>query len=401
LKILFSHYGYKGGSGYSRSFQLAKELAKIGHEVYFLTTQYKKFRFPVVKEIKQGVHIYSFPEIVPIQMTRTGFGLLSLILKLFFVLFHKFDIVHSDNGHRPSSGYPCLLNRLLYKSIYISEWWDHFGKKGQYQTRPPFQKFIIGNYDLLFEKRNRKKADGVVALSKYTKKRALNYGIPENKIKIIHGGSDIDKIEYINHTQNKEKFGINKDSLTFGFIGMNKLERFDLLPFFDAMNKLSDLNINLLTTGEYLSKQFKKNYLENVQIHELGWLKYSDFAKAISCVDVFVLLSKENDQNKARWPNKLGDYLAAGRMILANPWGEIETMAKKYKTMFYITEWNSISVEKTIMKIFNNKEHLIEQAYQNRKIAETEYSWRQKAIELSKFYLHIYYASGTKTDFNQ
>ena len=106
MKIIFSHYGTLDGgdaSGFTRSFLLATELAKLNNQVIFLTTQAKGLRLPYKKEIRDGVKIYAFPDFSPVSMRKGGFALVSALCKCVFVLFKRADIVHSDTGNRPAS----------------------------------------------------------------------------------------------------------------------------------------------------------------------------------------------------------------------------------------------------------------------------------------------------------
>ena len=388
LKVCISHYGVKDGAGFSRSYQIAKELSILGHDIVLITCQNKDFLFPYYKEKRDGVNLVSFPDIVPNEMKRTGFGLLSIFLKVLYVLSNKFDIVQSDAGHRPNSGIPCLLNKYIRKSIYISEWWDNFGKEGQYKTRPLFQKITIGIYDLLFEIFEKRFADGIICLSHYTKKRALAARLKKDKIIIVNGGCDVRNIKYYPDTMKKEKFKIPKDSLTFGFIGINKIEKEDLLDFFCAFSQLTELKINILTTGIYLNTDFKEQYNLNKRIYEFGWLDYRNFAEVISCVDVFLLIQEENKQNLSRWPNKLGDYWATGRPVLTNLWGE-NTYYKDIDYLFLYVKKDVNEINKMIVKLYNNRNSIHLNNNKIRLFGENMLSWEQQTIKIENFYYNI------------
>ena len=94
--------------GFGRTFSLAKEVALMNNEVVLITTQpFKEFKFPFKEEIRDSVKIISFPDILPSNFRRTGFGIFSAFLKvLYLIKHHKYDIVHSDTGHRPSAAFP-------------------------------------------------------------------------------------------------------------------------------------------------------------------------------------------------------------------------------------------------------------------------------------------------------
>ena len=97
---------------------LSRELAYIGHEVTFLTSlPSNRFIFPYKKELRDGVSIIAFPDIVPNFIRRTGFGPLGFLFKLFYIFFNSFDIYHSDAGHRPTGGIPVLIKKIFFSAI--------------------------------------------------------------------------------------------------------------------------------------------------------------------------------------------------------------------------------------------------------------------------------------------
>lgn len=391
LNILFCHYGIKHGGGFSRSYMLAKELGTLGHNVTFLTSQKKKLIFPFQREKVDNLTLISFPDVVPSVVLEKGFGILSPILKTFYILFKHYDILHSDSGHRPNSGLPCLIHRFFHKTCYISEWWDFFGKGGQFNERPLLSKCTLGTWDVLTEIRSKKHCDGIIALSGFTLDRAIKANINKSRLAIIHGGSDFIKIKY--HPNNyglKLKYGISADTIVFGFIGMTKHEFNDIIPFIKAVNILkNEFSICWFTTGMQLSEDVKIEFNIDRGLLEFGWLSYDDYCEVIGLADVFLLLSRENKINRARWPNKVGDYLAAGRLILSNSIGEVETLMNKYPNSFISTKWIEEDIKDKIIKISEMRPHLLEMGARNRKIAENDMSWHSKSLELENFYYNM------------
>jgi glycosyltransferase involved in cell wall biosynthesis len=383
LKILFCHFGIKDKYGFGRPFMLAKGLAELGHKVVFLTNQNGKLKFPYTIERRQNVEIVSFPDILPAKVLQLGYGSISILLKILFVTNKKFDIVHSDTGHRPSAGFPCRWNRFLYKSRYISEWYDLYGHGGQYDNKHWLFKLLFGRYEIKSEIRNRLNADGVVALSEETRRRAIRNKIDDNKIIVIHGGADIDNIKYDNISELGEN---DKSQIVFGYIGMSDAELDDLEPFIKAFVKCStELNIVFKTFGKKLSQSNIKRFGLNKLI-EAGWIDYFNNARVLNEVDVFILIKKDSAQNRAGWPNKLGDYLAAGRPILLNPYGDLCWFSQKHPKGFILTKWSESDIEEKINNICNGRYDLEQMGKYNREIAVNEYSWQSKSSKLEKFY---------------
>ena len=390
LKVLFSHYGILDGAGFSRSFLIAKGLADIGHKVTLITGQSAGFTFPYIKDVTGNLSIISFPDFSPISFRQAGLGILNIILKSLYATVNRFDIVHSDSGHRPSSGLPCIINRWIYKSKYISEWWDYFGKGGLYDQMPKLRRFFLGNYDNWSEIYNKKIADGVIALSEFTRQRAIQAGIKDKKIIIVHGGSDIENIEHYIDTKRRGNFGIDPDCFLFGFIGIDEAEFNDLEPFVKAMQCIKKTqNVKWFTTGSKLKRETLLRFNINDDLYEFGWIDYSNYSDLISCADIFLLFLQPNLQNEARFPNKLGDYLAAGRLILTNGFGEINSYITNYPESFINVNWNSQDIQRAIIELLDQKKNILINGGKSRDIAEKFNSWNLKALEVEKFYYRI------------
>ena len=390
MRVLIAHYGMKDKAGFGRNFALARSLAKRNHDVVLLTTQSTGFVFPYEKEIRNNVQILAFPDIVPQSFRRGGFGLFSTLIKAIYVLFNRYDIVQSDTGHRPASGIPCLLNRLFRKSKYISEWWDYYGDSSEERKRNYIYRNTIVNYDIFFEIRNKKHADGVVALSEFNRNRGLKAGIPIEKMTVIQGGADTDDISYYEETKYKKQYGIPPESLTFCIIGINESELECLRSFINVISEFGNKdNINWFSIGENITLSQRDKYGISDNYYEFGWIDYRSDSKLLSCADVFLLLKTDNIENNAGWPNKTGDYLAAGRPILANRLENINKYIEKYSNAFIVVENNEESIKSIIKYILENRKTISSRNTFCRNIAEKYLSWDIKATELEEFYERI------------
>jgi len=367
---------------------LARELALMGNDVTLLTIlPSRQFIFPYKKEIRDGVLIVAFSDIIPDFMRRTGFGLLSVFLKTIYVVFHSYDIYHSDAGHRPGGGYHVKFKRLFSKLKYVCEWWDYLGRGGQYDNKHGIRKYTQGKFDLLFEVKDKLHADGVVCVSHKMAELAKLKGVAPSKIRVINGGSDVINIFYNEEPLYREKYSIPQQAVVFGFIGMNRLEIRDILPFTEALNELTAeieelKNAVVVTTGDQLLSQ---NVEVKFKLIEFGWLDYSDFSEVLNCVDLFVLTQKPNLQNETRWPNKLGDYIAAGRKTIINPLGDTRVLCEEYPELFFEVEYDKESIKTRLREAICNKEYKQDRR-RIRDIAEQKLSWQHRGKELVEFY---------------
>ncbi len=389
LSILISHTSVYKKSGWGRIFPLAVGLVKQGNNVTILTTN-PHYSF-LTKEITvENVKIIIYPEIIPSRVSRMGFGLLSLLLKVFHVLFHKYDVVQSDNGHRPLSGLPCRIHKWRFGSVYVAEWWDWYGKGGQYDNKNEFFKFFFGRYELKWEVNDKKVADGVVVLSEVLRLRAEQFK-EKNRIVKIHGGADVSLIPFVKDNLNlKKKYNIDKDILTFGYISLRNSNIKEFNPLLKAMSKFDvSSKIKILVFGDSSKLIDQIPIVHQDKFVFFGWIDYSTDFEKLQCVDVFFLFKEETLMTKAGWPNCLGDYLACGRPVLIHAVGETEEFVKQYPYGFIETSGNEDDVYAKIQQLLINKRGYIGKGDAIRKLAEDVVSWDSKSKELYDFYLSL------------
>lgn len=392
MKILYSHFGIFKKGGWGRTFSLADGLADLGNDVTLITVSSKN-TLRIKKISINNVKVVIFPDIFPEYLVSKGFGGLSLILKILYSLFNRFDLTISDSGHRPGAGWPCLINKYFFNTTYIAEWWDYFGKGGQLKNKPLMFKIFLGWFERRSEIFDKEQADGIIVLSNYMKNRALKLGFPAQKIMVIHGGCDLKKIKHENLLAEKKQFNLGSSDIVFGYIGMSEGEISDLEPFLIALSKFDD-HIKFATFGRYLKENTIKRYLLQNKILEMGWIDYDEDYKMLGIVDVFVLIKEKNQINFAGWPNKLGDYLACGKPVLLNPYGDICEFVNSQKDIFFSVERDVDEIVNVINKI-KAGEILIDGFVEKILIVANENSWLKKAKEIELFYKQVHRNEGT------
>jgi len=389
LKILISHASVYKKAGWCRIFPLAVGLAKNGNQVTIITTN-PHFSIFINRIVLNDVNIIIFPEIVPSRISRLGFGFLSLILKVLYVLFNRYDVVHSDNGHRPLAGIPCRVHKKLFGSIYVSEWYDWYGKGGQYDNKKKLFKILLGRYELKNEIKDKQVADGVVVLSEILRARTEQFK-PKDKIIKILGGADVSSIPFLyDNSLLKTKYNISKDTLTFGYINSYSYRLAEFLPLINIITRYklsSKIKILVFGKSDSLIKQLPENIINKIVF--FGWIDFSKDFEKLQIVDVFFLFKEEILGNKAGWPNCIGDYLACGRPVLITPVGEVVDFVKKYPFAFFVCTKDENDIYDKIQYISDNIPQIRDKGTAIRKLAEETVSWGKKSKELFDFYEYL------------
>lgn len=366
-----------------RSFNLAKGLAALGHDVEFISTQKKgEFKFPWKREVRNSVSIISFPSIMPTKIKKLGYAPLPIILKYYYIRSQNYDICHSDN-HRPSSFLPLWVYSKMKNTKLFIEWMDFFGKGGgRHESKKWIYKLFIGNFDNYLEKKSVLACDGVVVLSEYLRNKAIELGrLPKDIVK-VWGGSDIDQISCLNNASSlKKKYSLPVSTRIYSVanLGVEETIKYKdvLLKILAKDGQTDSIIIKTGSESDLITKHFGDKL---IQFGNISYLEYCDL---LSCSDCFILIQQNIIQHTSKWPNIIGDFLAAGKPTIVKPVGEATICAKMYSNAF-------IKISSENQSVVDFKELEEKSAYKNqekiRQIAENEFSWANRSKQLERFY---------------
>lgn len=375
-KILFIHYSVYRKSRWGRIYPLAEGAAQCGWDVTLLTSDSQKGVLPSVV-YEKSVKVIRYKDIVPLQILKRGFAFFSFFMRLFHVLFNKYDVVYTDCGEAPNCGWIGKVAQWR-GATYLSEWGDLLGKGGFYDSKPRLFKLLYGRYYLWAELYFRKSANYTIVLSTMMGKHCIKRGIREEEVKLVPGGAITDIVTYGYYS--KEKLGISDNIITLGYIGIDEGEIKDLLPLINVLKDSNYRNkFRLVTFGKKLPENVLNQYGISDIIINWGWLDFYKDYTAAQAVDIYVLLKSNNiTRSSMGWPNKLGDYMAIGRPILLNLYGDITDFVQKHPIGFISTDINENSIKKVLDNIWNKNYDLKGMGMVNRKIAEEEISWKAR-----------------------
>ena len=385
MKILFLNHNVKGRGTYVRCFQFARHLVRFGHSVTILTST-PEYIFAPSKEFIEGVEIISMPDILGYRARNGGLGPIDTFLRCGFLLTRKFDIVENFD-HRPAVLYPALVSKYLCKTPLISEWTDLHGTGGSLSNRPQYLQNVIGPYENFTEKNSKKIAEKLIVISHGLKNKALKLGIPESKIVHIPGGADIDRIVPSPKGKARQKFGLPENAKLIGYTGYS---HYDMDMFLSAVSIVQKQmkDVWLVTTGEILSEKNRKYLLKQDRLIELGFLSSEEYAAFLPCMDLFVFPYADKSININRWPNKIGDYMAAGRPIVTNRTGEMIEIYKKNNIGLLASDDPKDFADK-IIDVLSDAKQCMELGKNARKTAEKYYDWKLLSKRLETCFFSV------------
>lgn len=385
MKILYLTKSVVDKHGYYRDIQLAKGLVKLGHDVTLIAAAESWRGF--CKDV-DGVKVQTFFDFSPYQIKKGGLSFFDVLSRLFYLIGKKFDVVFVDSGFRPVTGIPGHLYAWWAKVPYVCEWWDWLGKGGLYERKSKKYQCTLGVLDNYFELADKMAADGVVPLSQKLKQRALDIDIPDERLLVLHGGADLSLSYAPTKSDARQLLGLPVNARIVGFAGMDHGEVEDLRPFLEAVRELKVMYPDFIwfSTGGRLPDAFRLQYGIGNEYHEFGWVDYAQYRNCLACADVLLLFQEDHLINQARWPNKLGDYMAVGRPVLTTLVGEVETFASGFEQHgLCLTAWNKEEVISSLDVLLGNPGKMDEMGQRNAEIARNAFSWERKSEELGIF----------------
>lgn len=408
MKILVLNHNLIEHGNYFRAIKFAAYLADHGHDVTMITTSKRWYRSNRYQKGK--IKIIESPSWSFITYIDNGWSPLGLAFRLWHTLTNKYDIVYGFS-HRPVDFLPAYLAKILYKSFYITDWCDWYGKGGIFtqckaqRENDPYLPWlhnkVLGTYDWIeerLEEKAPKKANLVTVISKALFKRAAGLGINEDNICYVYSGADTEGIKPLDKTQCRIKLKLDimiddparlNDKIYLGYTANYHPDE-DLL--FKALEKVTSKykNVILLAVGppfrtkkeELLARGiplcevqdgFRMNESERILFFDRR--PFSEIKYFLGASDILMLPMTDNLFNWGRWPHKTGDYLAAGRPVVTVKVGDAQYLMEN-RNVAEISNPEPEDFGDKIINMIEKKNQWDEMGKNAREIAENDLNWK-------------------------
>jgi glycosyltransferase involved in cell wall biosynthesis len=386
MKVLMLNHNPKESGTYFRCFHFAKHLVRRGHQVTIMTCISNRFK-PTV-EYKDGVRIIGTPRfrrladwVVPGGLD-TGF--LDILIRVGHTASNYYDLIHGFD-HLPNVSFPSYFGRKIKNVRFISDWCDWWTRGGF-----PYERFKSkrrNDMEIILEEGIRKIADGVTVISSLLQERAESLGIAQEKIRLIPSGADVDCIRPLSMKDSRKRLGLPLDAHILGFVGFVNQD-IDLV--IQALKIVSEkipsaralcvgVSGNAEQTAEELGIRDK--------VILAGIKSYDELPEYYAASNVLAMPLRDTLFNRARWPNKIGDHLAAGRPTVSNPVGDVQELFKNHSIGLLAKSDDAEDFARQVTYLFENPGVAERMGKQARELAEREYSWEKQTDQLERFYL--------------
>jgi glycosyltransferase involved in cell wall biosynthesis len=381
--LMLAHNVSERGSAI-RALSIARWLAGPGREITVVCAR-RRVGLAMTRGSLDGVRLLELPDVLPYRVRNGGLSPIDLAGRLFHVLRERYDVVHMFEP-RPCSTLPGLLARNRGGSVCVADWADLWGPDGMAAIWPTPQRVTLGALDGVWQSYTRRCADAVTVISSDLERRAEALGIPADRIRRIGVGANDDLFQPRPAAEARSRFGIPSDALVLVHTGFAPFDDWLLAHTFAEIAQ-AEPRAYLLMSGRRFPLVEERAAAVGAahRVVHAGVVPYRDLGSVMACGDVMVVPYSALPHNEARFPNRVGDYLAAGRPIATNPTGDLARLVAKERIGIVAPETPE-AFGYAILDLLRQHAARDEMGRRARALAETTHSWRAVAGRVGELY---------------
>jgi glycosyltransferase involved in cell wall biosynthesis len=316
-------------STFFRCFYFARQLRARGHRVTIVATR-PAGRRGVHEEVLDGVELTLTPDLLW-GMGRSGWDPWNTWNRMGYLRRQDYDLVHAFDS-RPAVIHPALAYRRHRRVPLVMDWADWWGRGGVTAERKnPLLRHGFTALETFYEEHFRGRADHTTTISAALARRAAALGIPKRQITQIRGGADLDRFKPQGLAQARASLGLPAEVPLLTFAGFVHYD-LDLVlnSFLIVRRAVPTARLMLCGPDSQITRTWKHEHPEAAPaLIESGVVPINLMPTHLAASDILLLPLRDSIANRGRWPNKLGEYLAMGRPVVANPTGEVGELLQR------------------------------------------------------------------------
>jgi glycosyltransferase involved in cell wall biosynthesis len=399
LRILFIATGFYKVGDYYRYKALAERLVGFGHSVTIVLGD-PQFRLTRRQETISGVDFVYPPywgglktlEKISSYLPETKLPY-DILYRMYYCLMkaRDYDVVHGFHiGF--NTYFPFALSRhISSRAALVFDWCDLW--RGGI-VRPP-EAGLLRKLDygctMALERLSVRSADGVTVISEYLKNEAQQLGVPRDRVVVIPCGAETDIIKPIEKGHARSQIGIDQQCFLLGFSGFFNPDSELLIDALAMVRAATSSDVKLLFIGPANSsiRDLINQYGLQDSVTITGAVDHGRIGEYLSACDLLLLPFTDRPVNLARWPIKLGDYLASGRPVVAGGYGEVRKFFTQNPEAGVLCEGTAHSFAQAIMSLMGDPGRRQQCAQAARTAAVDSLDWADAARLMEAYYFDL------------
>lgn len=387
MRILMILFGIQGKGTYWRALSLARGLARRGHQITVLaTSQTHRLRFDIRPDAQVGVTLVDSPDMLWGPL-RSGWDLWNAISRIIWSHKRQFDLVHAFES-RPVSIIPALYWQRHRHIKLVLDWCDWFGRGGSVEERAnPLVRIALRPVETFFEERFRARADGTTVINTILRQKAIDLGVPPQRILLLRNGSDVERLYPRPQMEARQAVGLPADELIIGYVGVAFRKDAELMARAFDLIHAAEPRARLLLIG-YFNQPIEWLVSLPEAIYRSGPLSYDELELYLAACDVCWLPLRDSGANRGRWPLKLNDYMAIGRPVVATAVGDLAMFLQQYP-IGLLAKDDPRDLADKVLTLFGDPQQREAMGREARHLAKTMFAWDCLSGELESFYYKV------------
>ena len=401
MRVLMLTYEIEGSGGsWVRAHSLARGLVSNGHRVTIWCASERTRRTRSGEEalrVVDGVEVASFDGLVPRRLRHGGLDPVEVCARLRAAsrlggatrpTLPTFDLVHGF-GHRPTVAWTGRALRRWLGVPYLADWADLWGMDGIGGRRQGLSRAILGRSDEFWERRVYSQVDGLSVITSDLARRAAAFGVSDERIHLCPVGADVRAIVPDDCATARARAGLPANVPIVCYVGFNNYDAEYLARSFVALARRVP-EVRMLMVGIQLPEFdaiVERAGLAARVIHR-GVVPHAELGAQLACANVMLLPYLDRPINRGRYPNKIGDYMAAGRPTVANPTGDLRQLVERSGCGVLAGE-DPEDFALAAAALLEDPARAEALGRRARVAAEEETSWRALAADLAEFYQRV------------
>lgn len=328
-RALVLNHNLRERGTYFRAWKTACFLRRQGWSVTFATSTPALYRPRT--GLRSGIRVWETPSWSPLYGPDSGWSPVGLSWRTAALGPARFDLVYTFS-HKPVDYVAARLARCR-GAFWVADWCDLWGADGL-RALQKSQRGLPGGLrhrmedradalDWWLERSAARDADLLTVISSDLSDRARALGRPEDSVMLFRSGADTEGIRPLEQESARRALGLPLGRPILGYVASWHPDG-ELLAtaLAQACQRVPDLL--LLTVGPPLRDEMAWERLGLARnVREVGRVPFARLSRYFAATDGLLLPLADNAFNRSRWPNKIGDYLAAGKPVLACDVGDI------------------------------------------------------------------------------
>lgn len=324
MRILQLIHNQEGSGPYLKAQELASALAERGHAVTLVATSQRR-RIRWEERSDGGVATWLAPDLLSGAL-RQGVDPVNGLRRALRAGGSRWDIVHAVDC-RPAVLLPWLVLGGR-GAVRVLSWYDLFAPDATVVERSGrTYAATAGRVEAWLDTAFRVRAAASTVVSEELGRRLRALGVPPEQIALIRVGVDTRQVQPGDRAAARASLGLPSEATVFIYVG-SILPR-DLVLLRDALTMVQASSgpgvITLLVGAATLPEADARAAGARI----LGRVDASTLRAALSAADAALLPMHLSLANRARWPSKIGDYLAAGLPLVATPVSDLASLAER------------------------------------------------------------------------